>query len=444
MEEKKEKSNIIFLLFAIVFIIMSLIVMVGAYGIYLNRPRNFFKTTINNKYLKFNEQKSKVFNFNPADSKLESNIKLDLEVNSNGTKTNQELININFDSDVKNEYLSTSINSKLMEAIKTNVAFNKDDLIISNKAIYEKPLLLNNTLEFDWKYLQNINEKDFDVITSTIKNEVINSLKKKAFEKEKTTIKIDGNDIKANKITYVDKNPNDTINKIIKNLANDDNFIEALANLTGISKKDIKNELKDTKTEEKLEPITINLYTTGLFSKLAKTEIIYDDFKISYLNYKDENYEFRYEVNDYELVYSANINDDKKYDFTLKANKEIVVKGVIKEKSDEALKINFETNKIGNGKIKGKINIDTVKDNKQELTKKGSIIIYNGDKKEDYYKLTFESTIKKVKKINQDVIKDAVDYNKLSKKEKAKLDKQIEDNIESIKDLFDFTLENQD
>ena len=444
MEEKKEKSNIIFLLFAIVFIIMSLVVMVGAYGIYLNRPRNFFKTTINNKYLKFNEHKSKVFNFNPADSKLESNIKLDLEVNSNGTKTNQELININFDSDINNEYLSTSINSKLMEAIKTDIAFNKDDLIISNKAIYEKPLLLNNTIKFDWKYLQNINEKDFDVITSTIKNEVINSLKKKAFEKEKTTIKIDGNDIKANKITYVDKNPNDTINKIIKNLANDENFIEALANLTGISKNDIKNELKNTKTEEKLKPITINLYTTGLFSKLAKTEIIYDDFTISYLNYKDENYEFRYEVNDYELVYSANINDEKEYDFTLKANKEIIVKGVIKEKSDEALKINFETDKIGNGKVKGKINIDTIKDNKQELTKKGSIILYSGDKKDDYYKLTFESTIKKVKKINQDVIKNAVDYNKLSKKEKAKLDKQIEDNIENIKNLFDFTLENQD
>ena len=444
MEEKKEKSNILFLLFAIAFIILSLVVMVGAYGIYLNRPRNFFKTTINNKYLKFNEHKSKVFNFNPADSKLESSFKVDLEVSENGSKTNKELINCDFSSDVKNEYLSTSINSKLVDAIKTDIAFDSKDLVINNKMLYEKPLLLSDTVEFDWKYLQNINEKDFDIVTSTIKNEIINSLKKKSFEKEKTTINIDGNDIKANKITYVDKTPNKTIDTIIKNLADDDKFIEALANLTGISKKDIKNELKDTKVEEKLKPITINLYTTGLFSKLAKTEIIYEEFKISYLNYKDENYEFRYEVNDYELVYSANINDDKEYDFTLKANKEVIVKGVIKEKSDDTLKINFETDKIGGKKTSGKINIETVKDNKEELTKKGNIVIYNGNSKDDYYKLTFESTIKKVKKINEDKIKNAVDYNKLSKKEKAKLEKQINENIENIKDLFDFTLENQD
>ena len=443
MEEKKEKSNIIFLLFAIIFIIITLIVLVGAYGLYLNRPKNFFKTTINNKYLKFNEKKSKVFNFNPADNKLESNLKLNLEVSNKGVKSNQELIDFDYNSDIKNEYLSTAINSKLFSKIKTDVAFNEDDLIINNKAIYEKPLLLNNEIDFDWTYLQNINEEDFDTITKTIKNEVIKSLKEKNFKTKNTTIKVDGKDIKAKKLTYVDKNANKTIDNIIANLANDDKFIKALANITGIDKKDIKNELKNTKVEEKLKPITINLYTTGLFSKLAKTEIEYDEFTLSYMNYKDSNYELKYSTNDYELVYSANINDDKEYDFTIKANKETIVKGIIKENSDEALKVNFEI--IGkDNKINGKIDIKTVKDNNNELSKKGSIIIYTSDKKDDYYKLTFESTIKKVKKINKDTIKNAVDYNKLNKKEKAKIEGRLNDSIDAIKDSLDFTLKSQD
>ena len=443
MEEKKEKSNIIFLLFAIIFIIITLIVLVGAYGLYLNRPKNFFKTTINNKYLKFNDKKSKVFNFNPADNKLESNLKLNLEVSNKGVKSNQELIDFDYNSDVKNEYLSAAINSKLFSKIKTDVAFNENDLIINNNAIYEKPLLLNNEIDFDWTYLQNINEEDFDTITKTIKNEVIKSLKEKNFKTKNTTIKVDGHDIKAKKLTYVDKNANKTIDNIIANLANDDKFIKALANITGIDKKDIKNELKNTKVEEKLKPITINLYTTGLFSKLAKTEIEYDEFTLSYMNYKDSNYELKYSTNDYELVYSANINDDKEYDFTIKANKETIVKGIIKENSDEALKVNFEI--IGkDNKINGKIDIKTVKDNNNELSKKGSIIIYTSDKKDDYYKLTFESTIKKVKKINKDNIKNAVDYNKLNKKEKAKIEGRLNDSIDAIKDSLNFTLKNQD
>ena len=443
MEEKKEKSNIVFLLFAIIFIIITLIVLVGAYGLYLNRPKNFFKTTINNKYLKFNEKKSKVFNFNPADNKLESSLKLNLEVSNKGVKSNQELIDFDYNSDIKNEYLSAAINSKLFSKIKTDVAFNENDLIINNNAIYEKPLLLNNEIDFDWTYLQNINEEDFDTITKTIKNEVIKSLKEKNFKTKNTTIKVDGNDIKAKKLTYVDKNANKTIDNIIANLANDDKFIKALANITGIDKKDIKNELKNTKVEEKLKPITINLYTTGLFSKLAKTEIEYDEFTLSYMNYKDSNYELKYSTNDYELVYSANINDDKEYDFTIKANKETIVKGIIKENSDEALKVNFEI--IGkDNKTNGKIDIKTVKDNNNELSKKGSIIIYTSDKKDDYYKLTFESTIKKVKKINKDNIKNAVDYNKLNKKEKAKIEGSLNDSIDAIKDSLDFTLKNQD
>lgn len=443
MEEKKEKSNIVFLLFAIIFIIITLIVLVGAYGLYLNRPKNFFKTTINNKYLKFNDKKSKVFNFNPADNKLESNLKLNLEVSNKGVKSNQELIDFDYNSDVKNEYLSAAINSKLFSKIKTDVAFNEKDLIINNKTIYEKPLLLNNEIDFDWTYLQNINEEDFDTITKTIKNEVIKSLKEKNFKTKNTTIKVDDKDIKAKKLTYVDKNANKTIDNIIANLANDDKFIKALANITGIDKKDIKNELKNTKVEEKLKPITINLYTTGLFSKLAKTEIEYDEFTLGYMNYKDSNYELKYSTNDYELVYSANINDDKEYDFTIKANKETIVKGIIKENSDEALKVNFEI--IGkDNKTNGKIDIKTVKDNNNELSKKGSIIIYTSDKKDDYYKLTFESTIKKVKKINKDNIKNAVDYNKLNKKEKEKIEGRLNDSIDAIKDSLNFTLKNQD
>ena len=444
MEEKKEKSNILFLLFAIMFIIATLVVLVGAYGVYLNRPKNFFKTTINNKYLKFNEHKSKVFNFNPAENKLESSLKLDLEVNQDGTKTTQELVNFDFNSDFKNEYLSTTINSKLYDQIKTDIAFDNADLIINNKMIYEKPLLLNDVLEFNWDYFQNINEEDFDIVTSTIKNEVIKSLKDKDFKTKSTTIAIDGNDVRAKKITYVDKNANKTIDKIINNLANDDKFVKALANLTDTDKKDIVKELKDAKVEKDLKPITINLYTTGVFSKLAKTEIEYDGITVSYLNYKDENYEFKFESDDYEFVYSANINDDKEYDFIVKINKETKIKGVIKENSDEALKVNFEINVNKDTKVNGKVDIKTVKDNNSELTKKGSIIIYTNDKKEDYYKLSFESTIKKVKKVNKDNIKGAVNYNKLSKKEKAKIESQLEDNIESLKELLNFKLENQD
>lgn len=423
MEEKKN-SNILFLLLAIFFIITSLIVLIGAYGLYLNKPYNYYKTTINNKYVKFNEKKAKVFKFNPAENKLDSNIKATFEMKKNGKTTKEEVLDLNTKSDFKNKYINADINIAALKT-KTNFIFKDQDEILNDQNIYEKPLIFNEDFNIDWKYLQNINEKDFDTITKAIKNEIIKTLNKKSFETESTKIKVDGKNIKAKKITYVDNNLKDTLNKIIKDLSKNDEFITAVSNMTDLSKKDVTNYLKDLKVTEELKPLEVNLYTTGLFSKLAKMEFIYDGYTISYLNYKDTNYEFILEYQKDKLIISANENKDKELDTKITYNNDVLLTGVIKNHDDDNFKMNFTAN-ILEQKINGKINITTKKDTNTTLIKKTEITIYDSNNKDDYYKLTIEASIDKVKKIKQVDTNDAVKIKDLKKADQDKIEKKLE------------------
>ena len=431
MEGKKENSNILFLLLAIVFIIITFIILIGAYGIYLNRPYNYYKTTINNKYLKFNEEKAKVFKFNPAENKLESNVKVNFEIKTNGQKINQEFLDFSAASDFANKYVDTNLKIGATNT-KTNFILKDNQEIINDKSIYEKPLIFDNEFNIDWKYLQNINEKDFDTITSSIKNEVIKTLNKKSFETESTKINVNGKDIKAKKITYVDKDLKGTSNKIIKNLTKNNDFIKAVSNMANVSEKDVTNYLNDLKVTKDLKPLTVNLYTTGLFSKLAKIEFIYEDYTISYLNYKDTNYAF---ILDYKgednLTITADENKDKELDLKVKYNKDTILKGVITEHDDDNFKMKFDA-EVMNEKVSGKINVTTKKNTKDTLVKKTEIIIYTDSKKEDYYKLNIETSINKVKKVKQANTDKAVKFDDLKKADQNKVEKKMEKLIDNM------------
>ena len=430
MKEQTEKSNILFLLFAIVFIIFTMIVLIGAYGVYLNKPANYFKTTINNKYLTFNEHKANVFNYNPADSKLESNINIKLESNIDQEKNTVDLINFLINSDVNNEFLKAALNVNEDADENLDLTFSENAVILNTKSLYSKPLILNDDYNINWDYLKNINEDDFDTITKTIKNAFINNLDTKKYKTSKTTLEVNGNNINSKKISYTDKNFAKVYKNIIKDLISDNDFIKAVSNISGKSKSEVKDYLTELqKADIEFKPITINLYTTGLFAKLAKIEIEYDNELYSYMNYKDENYEVIIESGDNKVEFAANLNEDDEYEFKIYYNQKKLASGTLKNENDK-IKINYTIN-IGKS-YTGKITITTKKDTDSENAKTIELLLYTNVTHTNYYKLIINTSIKKVKKVNTDVVKNAVKYESLSKKEKKKIDQKIDSIKEQI------------
>ena len=433
MEERKENSNILFLLLAIVFIITTLIILIGAYGIYLNQPANFFKTTINNKYLLFNQKKEKAFNYNPAEYSVSAKTSIKFNTNIDSFDDISKNFKLELNSDVKHKYLDSTIS---LGKDETNIIVNDDKAYIDSKDIYEKPLLIDDELKINWDNFKNFNEEDFDVITKTLKEEIIKSLDKKQFKTTKTTIKIDGKDIKAKKISYTDKHTDKTIKNIVDNLIDNDEFIKSLANITNTDKKDVIDFLKSYKKDVDLKETTINFYTTGLFSKLAKMEIEYEDITISYTNYKETNYELSIKDTNNSLVFNADLNSDNEYDFKLKFNGDTILKGTVVEHTDKVIKINFEVT-LNEESYPGKIVINTNKDNANEIDKDLKITLYMDKKKENYVELNVNTTIKK-EKIKQKDMKNAQNVNELKTKNRKQIETKIKDRIDDLTNFSDF------
>ncbi|MBO4245858.1 MAG: hypothetical protein J5892_03890 [Bacilli bacterium] len=433
MEERNENSNIVFLLLAIVFIILTLVILIGAYGIYLNQPANFFKTTINNKYLLFNQKKEKAFNYNPAEYSINAKTSVKLNTNIKSFEDINNSFKLVLNSDVKHKYMDSTISIGKKD---TSIVIDEDKAYIDSKDIYEKPLLLNNELNIKWDNLKNINEADFDLITKTIKEEIIKSMDKKQFKTTKTTIKIDGKDIKAKKISYTDKNTNKTLKKIIDNLIDNDEFIKSVANITNTDKKAVIDYLKSYKNDIDLESITINFYTTGLFSKLAKMEIEYEALTISYTNYKDTNYELKITDDENEILFNADLNSDNEYVFKLKYNDTTILKGKVTEHTDKVIKINFELT-LNEETYPGKIVINTNKDNANEIDKDLKITIYTDETKKNYLEANINTSITK-EKIKQKDMKNAEDINKLKTKNRKQIENKIKDRIDDLTNFSDF------
>ena len=269
---KKRKKFVIILILIIIAIAVGLFL---GYKRLTSNPLSIYKKVINETY-------------DLANNFLEENVKNTMSIN-----LKEELLTINtlFTLDTNMEELKALKNYEYQLSIGVNpskeqmnlslglsddnenilsllLAFLNDRAYMKSDELYNEVLDLGIS-ELDFSELQ-IEEgfytyEDIDITLSKMKTILINSLDSDKFLTSEETINVNSKKIKAKKFTYLlDKeNMERTINYIREEMIKDEELMEALSHIIGLS----TSELEDALTEEidysNYEDIYINLYTNG-------------------------------------------------------------------------------------------------------------------------------------------------------------------------------------
>ncbi len=183
-----------------------------------------------------------------------------------------------FDSSENMMVLDANFNNELdllLASIDGNMYLDSTD-------IYDEMLLVQGEETLNLEIPEF--EVDFnDVYTSidSVKKSIQDNLKDFEIETEKETIEVDGKDVDAT--AHVMKLDGKDLEKLFKNvsedLTDDDKFLEAISNLTGMSESDIKENIDFSKDaadfgETELEFI---IYTSGLLKSFSGYDISIND-----------------------------------------------------------------------------------------------------------------------------------------------------------------------
>lgn len=160
-----------------------------------------------------------------------------------------------------------------------------------------------------------VNYDNLHTIFSSMKKILISSLDEEKMSITKENINIDSEIIKSQKVTYLldEENMERTINYIKNEIIKNDELLESLSNVMGVTIEEIKDNLKEEIKLNNYEEIKINLYTKG--NKIiagnieTKEEAIIrftnldSEIKI-FIGNDDTNIEISYQDEFLELVFS--------------------------------------------------------------------------------------------------------------------------------------------
>lgn len=160
-----------------------------------------------------------------------------------------------------------------------------------------------------------VNYDNLHAIFSSMKKILISSLDEEKMSITKENINIDSEIIKSQKVTYLldEENMERTINYIKNEIIKNDELLESLSNVMGVTIEEIKDNLKEEIKLNNYEEIKINLYTKG--NKIiagnieTKEEAIIrftnldSEIKI-FIGNDDTNIEISYQDEFLELVFS--------------------------------------------------------------------------------------------------------------------------------------------
>ena len=167
-----------------------------------------------------------------------------------------------------------------------------DRAYMKSDELYSKVLDLGVS-EFDFSELQ-IEEgfytyEDLDITLSKMKPIIINSLDSSKFSTSEETISVNGKEIKAKKFTYLldQANMERTLNYIREEMIKDEELMNALSHIIGISTSDLENALKEDIDYSNYEDISINLYTSSGTKVIAGNIGTKEDAIIRFTNQDD-------------------------------------------------------------------------------------------------------------------------------------------------------------
>ena len=445
---------------SIVIIIALLLITIGGlvgYMVYVNNPVNLYKGIIKQGYKKFDNITNDIFDSTIFDIKEDSiHMNGSLKLNSS-TEEFKEYTKYNYDYDfgldVKNKKLNLKASiSEDSKKILTGIVYllNKT-MYLESTQIYDKVLYSKIDDDFFEVFSEEnelpLTHEEIDKMAKKVSNYLINGLSKNHFEKEKDTIYVNGQKVNVTKVIYPINQDNlyELVDSIIKDIKNDDEFIELLAKLTDTNKSEIKDELDDVDIQksdfEMAEEVEFYLYIKGMFSKIIGFGLEAEDEIISYAKVKNIS-EMSIQTEDIELIAKTKDN---------------ATKGNLKIEDEEMITFTLENEeKNNNHKLKLSLTIKA-EDEKLNLdlasttTKKGdkqinSSISFNiktteyGEEIDFGAKIT--NNIEIGSKINELDTNKAIDINSLTEEQISEIETNFEKIIEDTT-FYDLIYSNQ-
>ena len=275
----KKKKNILPII-----IILILVAIVGAlaavYFLVLTTPKNIFNKALESgveylsasftdfgKYNTITGNGSLSYEIKSEDANMQTTLDLFNGIALNyeyGIDYNNKLMNLNLDSTYNNE--------KLLDL----------DMYTENNKAYMLFVDIYNTYittpieGYDDLFNMDINQEEISIIINSFSSALSKSLTDEDFVKSEEILKINGEEVKTNKNSFVlnDKNVNRISKSVLTNLKDDADFISAFNRIINDNSVDIKSILEDTinnigETDGSDTVIAVSIYTKGIMNEVV-------------------------------------------------------------------------------------------------------------------------------------------------------------------------------
>lgn len=437
----------------------------------ISSPKSVFKNAINSVYKGANtaidgyETYLKDYDIteNPllisGDFKLETNVEELDDYNLNKLS-----LEYNAGIDYKKEIISLGASLKgSKEKIELNAQMLENGLYVTS-SLFDEVLKLDSDfvselgLDIDFEELKeeiktaqkeyDTNPETYEYIVKTIRNALSKSIDQKYMEKEKDEIEVLNKELKVTKYSYIldEDAVQDLVKNMVEYLLEDKDFTKTLADACGVDKKDIKELLKEMKSEAKDieldDEISINIYTRGIFNAYAGFGVevdnkeyisIYTDGKNAELIVDDHN----------DGAYGTKIvatmeKEGKGYNVEVKENKETLIKIKFNELTDDTIdaKIDFYDEGEKEGTIEVYLN---AKESKKSFTGEYKFKITEAESKE-YVGFSGKYTLKFNEEIKKNNVKNAISADELDLEKVEENIKKISEKDEALGTLIEDSL----
>ena len=403
----KPKKNLI-ILAIISFLLIAVII--SAYLLIFNKPKNVFLLAINNEYKNIIKMFDNDWYIGYDEDAIlsESTVDYDIVLSELVQSKIQEgeangiigLINninglnykISSSIDYKNkEFVSQiTLNEDKTTALDLNVYIQQKKMYLELKNLFDKIIELP---EFDYDMIFQeglIYSEDIEYVLKQIKNSFLKNLNDEDFTSSNAELEIDGKVEKIKKVTYTITSENGMvlIENILTELKENEKFLEALVRLSGQERVVIKNSINsildtlkqnESNIEQDSEYVLLSVYTKGLMNKAVAYEILDkteyseeiirivkgDSIKLLVIFDGEEVFDMLVEFPDEKLIKVTSTQEDLEFTINIEySNKECDIYYTFQSYGTKVYgKINFENeevtkNKVYNTNLNFELNLD--------------------------------------------------------------------------------------
>lgn len=203
--------------------------------------------------------------------------------------------------------------------------------------IYDKPILLSEDEILGQFFKKRIDYNDVLNILEVFKDYVGSNIEKSNISHDKGTFKIKNKTLKVNRNNYVLSK--ELVEKkykgLLKALREDNNAMDSLASILGISKKEVDSQLKkwasDKSIINKLQEMKVVIYTKGLVNTVVGVSLYVGEDEILSFGVLDKVKELK--INFEEGIFSL-VNENNYNDILVKVGNTEIAKGEISLNGD--------------------------------------------------------------------------------------------------------------